>query len=262
MDTTTALENATDLLLQANNRYNKIVERLDSLENVILGTARAAALESRIQELEDDFTASSLQLQDSNALLALINNAHTKINQLVDGTIPVELQYNTDVIFSGRGTTVDKSIAGKIKVNNDVDGYAVSDVYQWDIASQITTGALTPTTPFDNSLANQYGVWAKLNAYSNRLSLNNLLNQEVLNSNLNIYIDDSTTGWKKGQVFKVAIDTIDVDGNNINILTNKSGGFNTTITTIAPSQLLTNKPYFEIVCIDPVNYVFEVDILR
>ena len=54
----------------------------------------------------------------------------------------------------------------------------------------------------------------------------------------------------------------DVDGNNINILTNKSGGFNTTITTIAPSQLLTNKPYFEIVCIDPVNYVFEVDILR
>lgn len=262
MDTTTALENATDLLLQANNRYNKIVERLDSLENVILGTARASELEGRIQELEDDFTASSLQLQDSNALLSLINNAHTKINQLVDGTIPVELQYNTDVIFAGKGTTVDKSIPGKIKVNNDVDGYAVSDAYQWDIASQITTGALTPTAPFDNSLANQYGVWAKLNAYSNRLSLNNLLNQEVLNSNLNIYIDDSTIGWKKGQVFKVAIDTIDVNGNNINLWTNKSAGFSVNIATIAPSQLLTNKPYFEIVCIDPINYVFEVDILR
>ena len=262
MDTTTALENATDLLLQANNRYNKIVERLDSLENIILGTAQASALESRIKELEDDFTASSLQLQDSAALLSLINNAHTKINQLIDGTIPVELQYNTDVIFAGRGTTVDKSIPGKIKVNNEVDGYVVSDVYKWDIASQITTGALTAANTFDNSQANQYGVWSKLNQYTNRLSLNNLLNQEVLNSNLNIYIDDSTNGWKKGQVFKVAIDRIDVNGKDINVWTNKSGGFTTSITTIAPSQLITDKPYFEIVCTDPVNYVFEVDILR
>ena len=262
MDTTTALENATDLLLQANNRYNQIVERLDSLESIILGTAQAAALESRIKELEDDFTSSSLQLQDANALLSLINNAHTKINQLIDGTIPVELQYNTDVIFSGRGTTVDKSIPGKIKVNNEVDGYVVSDVYKWDIASQITTGALTASSPFDNSQANQYGVWSKLNLYTNRLSLNNLLNQEVLNSNLNIYIDDSTNGWKKGQVFKVAIDRLDVNGYDINVWTNKAGGFTTGITVIAPSQLITDKPYFEIVCVDPVNYVFEVDILR
>lgn len=262
MDTTTALENATDLLLQANNRYNRIVERLDSLENIILGTAKAAALEARIQELEDDFTASSLQLQDSSALLSLINNAHNKINQLIDGTIPVELQYNTDVIFSGRGTNIDKSVAGKIKVNNTVDGYTVSDVYRWDIASQITTGKLSNTDPFDNSQANQYGVWAKLNPYTNRLSLKNLLNQEVLNSNLNIYIDDSTNGWRAGQVFKVAIDEIDVDGKNINIWTNKPGGFTTSIVTVDPSQLITNKPYFEIVCVDPVNYVFEVDILR
>ena len=42
MDTTTALENATDLLLQTNNRYAKVTERLDSLENIILGTAQAA----------------------------------------------------------------------------------------------------------------------------------------------------------------------------------------------------------------------------
>ena len=262
MDTSTALENATDLLLQANNRYAKVSERLDSLENIILGTARAAQLESRIQELEDDFTAASLQLQDSKALLNLINNAHDKVNQLIDGTIPVELQYNTDVIFAGKGTTVDKSVAGKIKVNNSVDGYVVSDIYRWDIASQITTGALTSTNLFDNSLANQYGVWVKLNPYTNRMSLKNLLNNEVLNSNLNIYIDDATNGWTKGQVFKVAIDTIDVDGNNINIWTNKPGGFATNIATIDPSQLITNKPYFEIVCVDSANYVFEVDILR
>ena len=261
MDTTTALENATDLLLQANNRYNKIVERLDSLENIILGTAKAAELEKRIKEIEDDFTASSLQLRDSSALLDLINKAHGKINQLIDGTIPVELQYNTDVIFSGRGTKVDKSVPGKIKINNEVEGYVPSDVFKWDIASQITAGALTASNLFDNSFANQYGIWAKLNLYTNRLSLKNLMNVDPLNSNLNIYIDDSTNGWKLGQVFKIAFDEIDVNGNNIKIWTNKSGGWSN-IADIDPSQLTTNKPYIELVCTDPANYVFEVDILR
>lgn len=262
MDTTTALENATELLLQANNRYNKIVERLDSLENIILGTATAAALEARIQELEDDFTASSLQLQDSNALLSLINNAHTKINQLIDGTIPVELQYNTDVIFAGKGTNVDKSIAGKIKVNNSVEGYVVNDVFQWDIASGVVSGSvLGGTNLFDNSNSNINGVWTKLNSYSNRLSLKNKLSADPLNGNLNIYVDDSVTGWTKGQSFRIAFDTIDVDGNNIKVWTNKSGGWQN-IADIDPSQLLTNKPYIELVCTDPVNFVFEVDILR
>ena len=262
MDTTTALENATELLLQANNRYNKIVERLDSLENVILGTAQAAALEGRIKELEDDFTASSLQLQDSNALLSLINNAHNKINQLIDGTIPVELQYNTDVIFAGKGTNIDKSVAGKIKVNNAVDGYVVNDVFQWDISSGVVAGSvLSGTNQFDTTNSNINGVWSKLNSYSNRLSLKNKLTADPLNGNLNIYIDDSVVGWTLGQSFKIAFDTIDVDGNNIKVWTNKSGGWSN-IADIDPSQLITNKPYIELVCTDPQNYVFEVDILR
>jgi hypothetical protein len=59
MDTTTALENATDLLIQANDRYSRVVSRLDVLENVILGQAHAADIDKRLKELEDDFTASS-----------------------------------------------------------------------------------------------------------------------------------------------------------------------------------------------------------
>ena len=70
----------------------------------------AATLSSKLDLLESQFEAASIQLADSGALLALITKAHTKINQLIDGTIPVELQYNTDVIFNGKGTVIDKSI--------------------------------------------------------------------------------------------------------------------------------------------------------
>ncbi len=262
MDTTTALENATDLLLQTNNRYSKVTDRLDSLENIILGTAKAAELEARIKEVEDDFTASSLQLQDSNALLDLVNNAHAKINQLIDGTIPVELQYNTDVIFAGKGTTVDKSVAGKIKVNNSVNGYMVADVFRWDIASKSVVSQLTTSNLFDPTSANQYGVWSKLVPFSNRLSLKNITNSGSFNGDLNIYIDDSTNGWSNGQIFRVALDNIDINGNNIKIWTSTSTGFDQAVASIAPAQLITSTPYIEVVCMDASNYVFEADILR
>jgi len=262
MDTTTALENATDLLLQTNNRYAKVTERLDSLENIILGTAKAAELETRIKELEDDFTASSLQLQDSSALLDLVNNAHAKINQLIDGTIPVELQYNTDVIFAGKGTTVDKSIAGKIKVNNTVEGYVIADIFRWDIQSGVIVDQLSTSNLFEPNTAGQYGVWTKLVPFSNRLSLKNITDSGVFNGDLNIYIDDSTNGWSKGQIFRVALDNIDINGNNIKIWTSTSTGFNQAVANITPGQLITTTPYIEVVCMDPSNYVFEADILR
>ena len=262
MDTTTALENATDLLLQANNRYSTVTDRLDSLENIILGTAKATALEARVKELENDFTSSSLQLQDSTALLELVNNAHSKINQLIDGTIPVELQYNTDVIFAGKGTTIDKSIAGKIKVNNSIDGYAVLPVFRWDIASKTTIDQLSSSNIFDPNTANQYGAWSKLVPFSNRMRLKNLLLSNPFNGDLNIYIDDSTNGWSEGQIFRIALDNIDINGNNIKIWTSSSTGFNQAIANIDPSQLITTTPYIEVVCMDPSNYVFEADILR
>ena len=137
-----------------------------------------------------------------------LNNAHNKINQLIDGTIPVELQYNTDVIFAGKGTNIDKSIAGKIKVNNSVDGYVVNDVFQWDISSGVVAGSvLGGSNLFDTTNSNINGIWSKLNSYSNRLSLKNKLTASALNGNLNIYIDDSVIGWTLGQSFKVAFDT-------------------------------------------------------
>jgi|TARA_R110002074_G_scaffold1775_5_gene10470 hypothetical protein len=262
MDTTTALENATDLLLQTNNRYGKVTDRLDTLENIILGTAKAAALEKRIKAVEDDFTASSLQLQDATALLDLVNNAHTKINSLIDGTIPVELQYNTDVIFAGKGTTIDKSIAGKIKVNNNVNGYVIADSFVWDLASKTTVSQISSTNLFDPNLANQYGVWSKLVPFSNRLSLKNVLSPNAFNGDLNIYIDDSTNGWSNGQIFRVALDNITINGNNIKIWTSTSTGYDQAVANIDPSQLITTTPYIEIVCMDSSNYVFEADILR
>ena len=94
------------------------------------------------------------------------------------------------------------------------------------------------------------------------MSLKNLLLSNPFNGDLNIYIDDSTNGWSEGQIFRIALDNIDINGNNIKIWTSSSTGFNQAIANIDPSQLITTTPYIEVVCMDPSNYVFEADILR
>ena len=265
MDVTTALENATELMLQANARYSNLAQRLGDMEGMVLSTQNGNQLESRVAALEQEFQNASIQLGSSTALLDLITKAHDKINSLIDGTIPAELQYNIDVIFPGRGTAVDKTLDNKIKIHNTVEGYSLSTKFLWNIAGSTVVNQITAANLFDagqsGSGTSQYGIWTKLMQYSNRLSLSQTFSSDP-NADLNIYIDDSSVAWKAGQVFKVAFDTINMGQNNIIIKTGKATGFDKIVATIQPSQLVSNKPYIEVTCISPVNYQFEADILR
>jgi hypothetical protein len=263
MDTTTALENATEILIEANRRYALLAERLDNLENLVVGSEDNEDLVARIAEVEQQLQNASLQLEDSDSLLQLITKAHDRINSMIDGTIPTEIQYNTDIIFAGAGTKIDKSNPERIKIINNVNGYSLTPVFIWD---QVGTPTLiTVTNPFDIGASGQgaqaFGIYAKLLNYTNRLSLQNLLTNDP-NDDLDIYIDDGSFAWKAGQTFKISFDAINMSGNSINIYTGKSGGYDKIIAIIQPVNLISNKPYIEIVCIDPINYIFEVDILR
>jgi len=266
MDTTTLLENAAELLIRANERYSSITDRLDAMEKLVLASESAEDLEARIAQLEADFLNTSTQLEDSDSLLKLITKAHDKLNSLIDGTIPVELQYNTDVLFNGIGTQVDKSVENKIKVNSTVKGYENLNLFKWDLGNNSVSDAITTTNQFDiadpNSGLSQFGIWCKLKPFTNRISFINKFSTSDSSDDLNIYIDDSTNGWKEGQIVKISFETINMDGNNIKIYTRTSGGFDVTIADIIPAELITNKPYIEVICIDPVTYEFEVDIIR
>jgi hypothetical protein len=265
MDTTTALENATELLIQANDRYSKIVGRLNNIENLVTASEDSVSIMNRLTDLETSFSNASIQLADSNSLLQLITKAHAKINSLIDGTIPVELQYNTDVIFSGKGTSVDKSIPNKIKIDNDVNGYVLNKSFIWNISAKSIVEEMTVDSKFiasaNQNSSNTYAIWSRLELFTNRLSLKGLIDGSPVN-NINIYIDDNLVAWKGGQTFKIALSEIDMSGYSIKIWSNSNSGFDTLIADISEDQLITNKPYIELVCIDAANYQFEADILR
>jgi len=256
-DTTSVLENAAKLLMQANNRYDDIANRLDVMENMVLSSEDADTMKAEINSLQTQVENAALNYADEASLLDMITDINRRLNSIINGTIPTEVQYNTNVIFDGKGTKVDKSVPGKIKVNNDVTGYKLLTQFNWDLTNQ-TAGQ--KITEFDPTSANINGVYVRLKSFENMIRMS--LSAGTANNDVNIYIDDSSESWEEGQVLKLVFDSIlDLGGYNINIYTNKKNGW-VLGRRITPGELNSAKPYIELICTNKTLLTFVADVLR
>jgi len=261
MDTTSALENAAKLLSDANARYTRIKGRVDDLENLVMSMDSSAEMLSRISSLETDFQNASANLADSNSLLELITSANGRINQLIDGTIPSEVQYNTDILFNGPGILVDKTVPNKIKIKNDLKTYVFGKPFLWNENTLSVYNEIKDTNQFNPSNATGFGIWARLKEFSNQLRLVGKTMDQGADNNINIYIDDKLINWKDGQSYKIVFENLNLSGNNINVYTNWKAGYDKLIGSISNTQV-GNNPYFEIVCINAAMFEFEIDVIR
>lgn len=256
-DTTSVLENAAKLLMQANNRYDDIANRLDVMENMVLSSEDADTMKAEILSLQTQVENASLNYADEASLLDMITDINRRMNSIINGTIPTEVQYNTNVIFDGKGTSIDKSVPGKIKVNNTVNGYKLLTQFDWDLTNK-TVGQ--KITEFDPTIANTNGVYVRLKSFENMIRMS--LSAGTANNDMNIYIDDSTESWEEGQVLKLVFDSIlDLGGYNINIYTNKKNGW-VLGRQITSGELNSAKPYIELVCTNKTLLTFVADVLR
>jgi hypothetical protein len=268
-DTTSSLENAARLLLDANQRYGDIAERLVDLENITLTTTTSTELEARILSLETSVVNANLNFADSTSVLDLITSANDRINKMISGEIDASVQVNTDIIVAGgdSGIMITRStVDNTISLKSKSDGYNLSGSYIFDKASLTIDTLITPTNKFLGGISSTKGVWLGLRPFNNLIRIYN--DGTILSDNLNIYIDDSTTNWTKGHVVRVTFrDVIDIpSGMNINVFMDKLNGWVHTI-TIPTIDLIQNsagkyKPYIEIVCTDEINKTFETDIIR
>ena len=261
MDTTSSLEAAAKLLRDANIRYNTISQRVDDVENLIATSDSLSALSARLTALETSFENTSLNIADADSLLSLITNANNRINQLVDGTIPTEVQYNTDVVAAGDGIIIDKSTPNKIKIKNDLNGYSLGRPYRWNENTLTRYTEITDTAQYDPASASSYGIWTSLKKFSNQLRLAGKVTALDADNNINIYIDDKITKWSDGQTFKIVFEGLSLAGYNINIWTNTLNNYGVQIGSLSDASLSDN-PYFEIVCINAATFEFEIDIIR
>lgn len=259
LDSVSALDNATKTLLSANDRIIEALVKYEALESFILSQDQISQFSVDLQNLQEQFVAANANFSNSTALLDLISQTNSRINQIIDGTIPTSVQYNTDVVKNGRGIVVDR-IGGKIYINNNVNGYSIIQPYNYDINTLVKTTQITDSTPYNPNNATSTGVWAKLDAFENMLRIS--VNSNPAVNEVYIYIDDTATTWKKGQALKLIFNNnIDLNGNAMVLDLNMTANI-----LIPAASFVSTKPYIEIVCVDPnassINQKFKYDILR
>jgi hypothetical protein len=268
LDTSAALDQATKLLMAANVRYDGIAQKVQELETLLLTTSQVGEFGTRITELENLVIDAKLNYANSSSLLGLIQSTNKRINQLLDGTVPSSVQYNIDVIKQGDGLEIDKSVPGYLTLKNKVYGYDLIDAYNFDVSAVSSAnwqvGTKTSLTNlFNAGTASSTALWVRFKNYTNRINLW-LDNTSPLNSDINIYIDDTITSWKRGQVLKFNFKSNFLpNGKRIKFFTDKNGNNGwKQIGLINESEILNSKPYIEVICVDEINKSFEIDILR
>jgi hypothetical protein len=260
IDASTQLQEAAKTLIDTQASFLSIVNRVNELENAIYSTEDLNEVKIRLSELESNIENSKLALGDSTALLDLISKNNDNINSIINGDIPIEMQYNTDVIKAGPGVVIDKSVPNKIKIENKNQKYNLNLLYRdpeftdiIDINSQLDLNQ------------NNIDVYIQLAEFTNMFRI---YTENLALSNINIFINDTTSLFKEGQVLKFVWENeLDLDNRNILIYTDVlnrfgQGSYNKLIATIPSTELISNKPIFELICLDEVNYTFAVDIIR
>jgi hypothetical protein len=262
MDTTSSLEHAAKVLRDANIRYTTIAKRLDDVEALVTSTDTILELKQRLVSLETTYENAKTNLADSDSLLQLITNTNSRLKDVIAGKIDSELQYNTDIIYSGPGIKVDKSVSNKIKIKNDQKGYLFNKPFRWNENTGSVSTQITATSQYLPQTATSLGIWTRLKDFSNQLRMVGLVDTALgADNNINIYIDDKLIKWSEGQSFKIIFENLDMNGYSIVLWTDYLNDFNTQIGSISSANLSPN-PYIEVVCINPANLSFAIDIIR
>jgi len=260
IDASTQLQEAAATLINSQAKFFDVIRRVDELEGLIFTAGNVTELTYKVNTLEQQLQNSNLALADSTSLLDLISKNNDNIQSIINGSIPINLQYNTDVIKAGSGIEIDKSVPNKIKVINKTQKYNINLMYEAD-SFDIIINADNPLNLNQGDIRS----YMKLDEFTNMFRFNT---ENSAISNLKIYISDLTFKFKTGQTLRYVWDTpLNIGNKNILFFTdtlNKFGDgvLNKSIGTIPSTELVSNKPIIEITCLDEVTYTFAVDILR
>lgn len=263
IDASTQLQEAATVLLETQSRFLDVINRVTELESLVFTNENVSELTYRVNTLESNLQNAQLALSDSTTLLDLIANNSDRINAIVNGAVPLQLQYNTDVVKSGAGVQVDKSTPNSIKINNTVQQYQLAQLYS-DSALMTEVNALNPLDLNQTVNVSSYTVLKQFTNYLRFYTENTAL------SDVYLYINDEHIKFKEGQVVHISWNTPFLIGvKTLYIYTDKqnrlgNGVYGTLIGFINSTDFLQvhQKPIIDIICIDEVNYNFDIDVVR
>ena len=270
--TTVGLDLFLDVLTEFRKLQTKFNDKLAELEalkidvdaakQALTNTTGIAALAARISQVETTVAASTEAFDNAAAIMDLIDSLNSRLDDLHNNQTSLQLSYNLAPFKKGYGIVLDKTVPGQMTIASDVQAY--SNMSQVDLSSTLIN--ILNVTTLTLGTSNTYYKHYK------PISQNNLNPASwTLTSDQTIKLDDSVYNWRKGQTVRLVIDTQIVPNNyTIYIKTdaanasNQVAEYSVIIDTLTQADFPVNygrtgRPIIEITCIDPVNFVFQVD---
>jgi len=252
------LQESVKFFEQQQIKFTALDTRVSALENRATTVFDVQSINTKVDQLETNLQNARMNYASSTAILDMINKINRELGALVNGQVSVNLQYNTDVLFQGSGIVLDKSVPNKVKVTNTVQSYSL------DVPTDLSSALIMASAPLDISISSP-GVVYLLETYTNMCRI---YTTGTAGGDLKIFIDDSSNPFIKGQTARIVFpNLIDMAGRNIQFFTDSTnrkgyGSYGITIGNIFASDLVSDRPIFEIVCLDSDTYSFAIDILR
>ena len=256
MDSMNVLQDATSTLNNTASIYASLESRVSSLENLALTSDTAFNLDLRINNLENSLAANQAIFNNTQSIMGLINQNYELIRALINGQTSVEISYNLNLVKQGTGIIVDRSVPNELIISNDNQAYNLGS----------DNGAVTLSTSSNNVI--------DLRIYGNYTKHVNNGTPITLTSDLTVRINDYRVKWRKGQVYRFGFgDQIYPGDYSVNFLTDSEGlyplsnpsgvPYSNVIISLDDTDFASKdyQPVIDIVCIDPENLVFQVDMI-
>jgi hypothetical protein len=258
MDAANVLQEASRTLNDQSLEMINVANRVTVLEDLVVTMDDNTSIAARLSALENAMVANQALFRNTQDILGLIERNYSLTNDLLNGRTNIKLSYDLDLIKSGSGINVDRSVQNRLILNNTVQHYNIPEDTSYGFTINETSGNTLVLSPFNN--------YFKHSNFGLTITLTN----DVI-----IRIDDTNNQWKKGQTLRLVFDDkVVLAGNNILIYTDTKGVYPLSSPSGVAYSILVggftqsifdsagNKPIFDIVCVDEKNLAFEIDQIR
>lgn len=226
----------------------QLKQELSEVKDLLINTQTADEMNIRVSNLETSIEANSAIFNNTNQLVRMIESTNDKVDSIISGDSNVSVSYDTDAIRPGAGIYIDRRTPNRIRIENTSEDY------------NIANGSLTNI--FTNNVI-------ELSKYKNYIAHSNNGQPVVLIKDMELFINDETNVWKKGQALRLVFDDefvlgiydmkIYTDSQNIT----NNGEYGILVNVLSSVDFAPDdKPIFDIICLDANNLTFKIDKIR
>jgi hypothetical protein len=255
VDASTQLQESAKIFQRQQLELRLLQQKVEGLENSINVIGTAASMQEQINNLQKQFNNASLSMANGTTLLDLIAKNADEIQSLANGNISTTLQYNTDVLRTGPGISINRNTPNQIRID------AVTQQYTFMVPFTEDGDEITSNLPLN---VNQVlpKVFTALQPFTNMLRISTI---NSASGDLLIFIDDSNIQWNKGQVIRLTFNNdILMGSHDIRIFTDSTNRLNNGLygveAAVITSEKLSLNPIIELICIEQgvLRFVFDV----